>query len=164
MRARDDPMLRTIVAASCAAALLTAGAAHAQVKRTGEATAPISQMVGVPKAYDTFYVAGATASQPGKPIPADMDTKAQSLVIFEKIKALLATEKMTMGDVVMMRVYLVADAAKGGKMDSPGMNEAFRQYFGTADQPNKPARVTIQVAALGSPTTLVEIEAQAARK
>ena len=49
-------------------------------------------------------------------------------------------------------------------MDSPGMNEAYRTFFGTPEQPNKPARATVQVAALGSPTTLVEIEVQAVKK
>jgi enamine deaminase RidA (YjgF/YER057c/UK114 family) len=44
------------------------------------------------------------------------------------------------------------------------MNEAYRQFFGTPEQPNKPARVTVQVAALGSPATLVEISLQAAKK
>jgi enamine deaminase RidA (YjgF/YER057c/UK114 family) len=64
----------------------------------------------------------------------------------------------------MMRVYLVGVATNEGLMDSAGMNEAYRTFFGTRDQPNKPARATVQVAALGSPTTLVEIEVQAVKK
>jgi enamine deaminase RidA (YjgF/YER057c/UK114 family) len=48
-------------------------------------------------------------------------------------------------------------------MDAPGMNEVFRTFFGTAEQPNKPTRSTVQVAQLGRPTTLVEIEAIAAK-
>ena len=42
------------------------------------------------------------------------------------------------------------------------MNEVFRSFFGTAEQPNRPTRSTIQVAALGRPGMYVEIEAVAA--
>ena len=68
-----------------------------------------------------------------------------------------------MGDVVMMRVYLAADPAVGGKFDSAGMNAAFSKFFGTPEQPNKPARSTFGVAALVAAGALVEIEVQAAR-
>ena len=37
------------------------------------------------------------------------------------------------------------------------------KYFGTADQPNKPARSTVQVAALVTPGALLEVEVQAVR-
>ena len=42
------------------------------------------------------------------------------------------------------------------------MNEAYRQFFGTAAQPNRPARMTTQVPKLAGPF-LVEIEVQAAK-
>ena len=63
----------------------------------------------------------------------------------------------------MMRVFLVADPAKDGKMDFAGMMAGYNQFFGTADQPNKPARITVQIAGLASPGSLVEIEAQAVK-
>ena len=69
-----------------------------------------------------------------------------------------------MADVVMMRVLLVGDPAKEGKMDFPGMMEAYKTYFGTATQPNKPSRITSQVASLVQDGMLVEIEVQAAKK
>jgi len=43
------------------------------------------------------------------------------------------------------------------------MNAVFKTFFGSEDQPNRPARTTVQVAALGRPTTLVEIEAMVAK-
>jgi enamine deaminase RidA (YjgF/YER057c/UK114 family) len=43
------------------------------------------------------------------------------------------------------------------------MNAAFNKYFGTSEQPNKPARSTVQVAALVTPGALLEVEVQAAR-
>ena len=67
-----------------------------------------------------------------------------------------------MSDVVMMHVYLVADPASG-KMDFAGMNAGFMQFFGTAAQPNKPARTTVQVAGLVGAGALVEIDAVAAK-
>ena len=49
------------------------------------------------------------------------------------------------------------------KLDFAGMNAAYAKFFGTPDQPNKPARTTVQVAALVAAGALVEIEVQAAR-
>jgi enamine deaminase RidA (YjgF/YER057c/UK114 family) len=63
-----------------------------------------------------------------------------------------------------MRVLLVGDPAKGGKMDFMGMMEAYKTFFGTAEQPNKPSRITSQVSGLVAGGMLVEIEVQAARK
>ena len=68
-----------------------------------------------------------------------------------------------MGDVVQMQVYLAGDPAKGGAMDFFAMNEAYLQYFGTAEQPNKPVRAAVQVAKLAAPGALVEIMVVAVR-
>jgi enamine deaminase RidA (YjgF/YER057c/UK114 family) len=68
-----------------------------------------------------------------------------------------------MGDIVMMRVYMVADPAMENRLDFAGMNAAYAKFFGTADQPNKPARSTVQVAALVTQGALLEVEVQAAR-
>jgi len=40
---------------------------------------------------------------------------------------------------------------------------AYRQFFGSAEQPNKPSRSAVQVAALAAPGALVEIEVIAAK-
>ena len=42
------------------------------------------------------------------------------------------------------------------------MMSAYREFFGTAAQPNRPARSTMQVAGLVDPGWLVEIEVTAA--
>ena len=80
-----------------------------------------------------------------------------------KIQNLLKDQGLGMGDVVMMRVYMAADPAMENKLDFAGMNAAYAKFFGTAEQPNKPARSTVQVAALVAAGALVEIEVQAAR-
>lgn len=92
------------------------------------------------------------------------DTRAQTLSALMKVEVLLKEQGLTMRDVVFMHVYLVGDPASGGKMDFAGMNAAFTQFFGTAAQPNKPARTAIQVAGLASAGALVKIEATAARR
>jgi enamine deaminase RidA (YjgF/YER057c/UK114 family) len=100
-----------------------------------------------------------TAADRDKGTPAVYgDTKAQAGSAVGKIAALLKEQGLGMGDVVMMHVYLVGDPANGGKLDFAGMNAAYSQFFGTKEQPNKPARSAMQVAALAAVGPLVEIE------
>jgi enamine deaminase RidA (YjgF/YER057c/UK114 family) len=63
-----------------------------------------------------------------------------------------------MGDVVKMTVFMVADPTKDNKLDFAGLMSGYTKFFGTAEQPNKPARSAVQVAALVAPGALVEIE------
>lgn len=151
---------------AAAALIASAGAVHAaELKHVGAPNSPIAQAVVVPAGATTVYVSGITP-KPVTPAangaPADFgDIKAQTTSSLTQISDILKGEDMTMGDVVMMRVYMAADST--GKIDTAGMNEVFRTFFGTADQPNKPARVTFQVARLVNPALLIEIEAQAAK-
>ncbi len=117
---------------------------------------------------DTLYVSGQVpdAIKPaaqGVPAEYAADTRTQSENVFNKIQAILKDQGLAMGDVVMMHVYLVGDPKMGGKMDFPGMMAAYTQFFGSATQPNKPARSTVQVASLVAPGALVEIEVIAVR-
>lgn len=64
---------------------------------------------------------------------------------------------------VKLTVFLVGDPKLGGKLDFKGFSEAYGQFFGTADQPNKVARSVVQVSALANPAFLVEIEATAVK-
>jgi enamine deaminase RidA (YjgF/YER057c/UK114 family) len=84
--------------------------------------------------------------------------------VLKRIEDALKSQGATMGDVVMMRVLLVGDPAKGGKMDFMGMMESYKTFFGTPEQPNKPSRITSQITSLVQGGMLVEIEVQAARK
>lgn len=151
--------------AALAATLLATGANAQGIERTGNPAGVIASTVTIPAGYKMVYLSGSTASpmDPAKPDSVG-DTKAQTLNILTKMKATLEGMGMTMGDIVKINVFLVGDPAKEGKMDAPAMNEVFKTFFGTAEQPNKPARSTVQVAALGRPWTLVEIEGVAAKK
>ena len=144
-------------------ALLLSVAAGAQttVRHIQQPDRPIATGVWV---GDTLYLSGQLASPqtPADPAKgtADVygDTEAQSTSALTKIQAALKAEGLTMGDVVMMHVFLAGDPAKGGKLDFSGMMAAYTRFFGTNDQPNKPARSAMQVAALAAPWALVEIE------
>ena len=161
-------MMRLTSAAGAAFALAgLAMPAHAQdIVHKGAETAAIAQSVLVPPGATTVYVSGLTPDAiPGmaETDPARYgDTEAQTRSILKKINAALAEQGMGPGDVVMMRVLLVATPATG-KMDFAGMMKAYKEVYGTATQPMKPARITSQVVALVNPLFLVEIEAQAAK-
>ena len=145
-----------------AAMVLRAGFAQAQVAVKHIQTEKAAIATGV-WAGDTFYLSGQTASpitpaDIAKGTPADYgDTRAQAANLFAKIQKLLQAQGLDMKDVVKMTVFLGADP-KTGKMDFAGMNAEYAKFFGTADQPNKPARSAVQVANLVSPTALLEIE------
>jgi 2-iminobutanoate/2-iminopropanoate deaminase len=92
------------------------------------------------------------------------DTKTQTISALNRIKTILERHGYKMSDVVRMTVYLAADPRRGdGRMDFEAMNEAYRMFFGTAENPNLVARSTVQVAGLASPFYLVEIEVTAAK-
>jgi enamine deaminase RidA (YjgF/YER057c/UK114 family) len=154
------------VLAIALALVLGAGAfpAQAQIARTGSQTSPIASTVTIPAGSDLIYVSGALPSPLDPAKPTDYgDTEAQTRSVIRKLKATLEGQGLTLGDVVMMRVYLTGVPALGGKMDFAGMMKGYNAFFGTPQQPNKPARATVQVAALVIPTAYVEIEVTAAR-
>lgn len=133
------------------------------VRTSANPTAVISSTATVPAAMNLIYLSGSTASpvDPAKPDEFG-DTRTQTLSILTKMKATLEGMGLTMGDIVKINVFMVAPTP-GGHMDSAAMNEVFKTFFGTPEQPNKPTRSTVQVAALGRPTTLIEIEGIAAK-
>jgi enamine deaminase RidA (YjgF/YER057c/UK114 family) len=129
---------------------------------------PISSAVTVKAGTDTYFLSGALAPVVNKDAPkgstaAYGDTETQTVGALNQIKATLARLGLTMGDVVKMTIFLVGDPAKDNKMDFAGMMTGYKQFFGTADQPNKPSRSAVQVAALAAPGALIEIEVIAAK-
>lgn len=160
------------VAAAVAATLMLVSAADAaDIVRhplAGGSKFPIARAVEVPAGKTIYFHSGIT------PAPLDAkaaegspeywgDTKTQALSAFGRIKESLDSLGLSFKDVVAMTVYLVGDPAKGGRMDFAGFMSAYTQYFGTPEQPNLPARSTVQVAGLVAPGMLVEIEVQLAK-
>ncbi|AXI04564.1 hypothetical protein HYN46_05410 [Aquirhabdus parva] len=141
-----------------------------EIKRTGipNSTFPISLAVSIPANTKITFISGTLAdvSNPDAPkgsIEAYGDTQTQATSIIKKIEKLLANEGLTLSDVVKVNVFLVGDPKLDGKMDFNGLNAAYSQYFGSPDQPNKPVRTALQVAALPMPGGLLEIEMTAAK-
>jgi enamine deaminase RidA (YjgF/YER057c/UK114 family) len=111
-------------------------------------------------AGDTLYVSGSLDPD----LKTHTDTTSQTVGLIKDIQKLLESQKLTLSDVVMMHVYLAGDPAKDGKMDFDGMMAGYSQFFGTRDQPNKPARTTVQVVLpAGVRGALVEIDLIAVR-
>ena len=126
-------------------------------------TARIASMAIVPEGSRLVFVSGTTPAPLDPSNPEEMgDTRTQTLSVLNRIKAALEAQGMDMGDIVKMTVFLVGVPELDGRMDSAAMNEVFATFFGTAEQPNRPTRSTIQIAALGRPKMYVEIEAIAA--
>jgi enamine deaminase RidA (YjgF/YER057c/UK114 family) len=131
----------------------------APVKHNQTKDVIISKSVMVPAGYDTFYFSGLTA---GRPADGEQpgDTEAQATKVLETMKANLAEEGLTFGNVVKMNAFLAPDP-NTSILDRDGWTRAYNKYFGTEDQPNKPARSTIPTN-FGN-TTLIEIEVIAVR-
>ncbi|AZR36025.1 RidA family protein [Xanthomonas vasicola] len=147
------------------------GAAHAAEvirHKIPNSDFPIAAAVEIPAGKATVYVSGKVPAVIDTSAPKDSaaaygDTKAPTVSVLNQIKQQLATLGLGMGDVVKMQVFLVGDPAMGGKMDFNGFMEGYRQFFGTKEQPNLPARSAFQIAALGNPLYRVEIEVVAVR-
>jgi len=153
-----------------AAAGLLAGSAMAagvEVKRNGAPEALFAESVW---AGDTLYLSGFLSDpdtpadkEKGTPPAWTSDTNTQAVNILKKIDAKLKEQGLTMGDVVQLEAFLAGDPARGDMMDFAGWNTAYKQFFGTAEQPNKPVRATVQVAHLAAPGAMIEVMVTAVR-
>ena len=163
------------VAGLLAAAVLSGCAANGVP--TGEVTRykipgssfPISNAVEVSPGVSTVYLSGKVPAMLDKSKPATDpaayggDTEGQTVNVLKSIEAQLKSMGLSMSDVIKMQVFLVKDPAKGNKMDFAGFMKGYTQFFGTAEQPNLPARSAFEIAALANPAWLVEIEVVAVR-
>jgi len=152
--------LRHALLAAALAAASTFAHAQAEVKHIQAAKSFIATGVW---AGDTYYLSGQTATpitpaDAAKGTPAAFgDMKTQAASVFAKIQKSLQEQGLDMKDVVKATVFMAADPTTG-KLAFADMNGEFAKYFGTKDQPNKPARSAVQVAALVAPGALLEVE------
>jgi enamine deaminase RidA (YjgF/YER057c/UK114 family) len=152
-------------------ALAHVPAAHAQPVtrlKLDNPAIPIAQAVLVPPGYATLYVSGTPANPRDANAPFSSptrwgDTAQQTSNALDRIQATLTRFGLTFADVVKANVYLAGDPARGGDIDYRAMNIEWAKRFGTAAQPNKPARSTVR-AGLVIPGTLVEIDMIAVKK
>ncbi len=163
MNSRTKTLLLALMAGSV---LLAAGpkASAAEIDRLyGEnAMSPIAAGVKVPAGYDTYYISGAlpqavTPAANGQPADfGDMATQTRS--VLNGLKASMDKMGVGFGDVVAAHVFL------DPKADFMAMNKVWAEEFGTAAQPNKPARAAFRTNALVLPGAMLEIEFVAAKK
>ena len=154
---------KTIAAATLAATLLAGTAQAADIERVyGEnAASPIAAAVSVPPGYTTYYISGAlpkpvTPAANGQPAVFG-DTGAQTRSVLDSLKATMDKMGIGFGDVVAAHVFLSETA------DFAAMNKVWATEFGTATQPNKPARAAFRTYALVLPGADLEIEFIAAK-
>jgi enamine deaminase RidA (YjgF/YER057c/UK114 family) len=160
-------MVRRATCLGLALACAATPAAAQEIRREAAQGAPIANSVELPAGSRIVYVSGTVpdvadpAAARGTPQRYG-DTAAQTRSVLRTLEIRLKAHGMTLGDVVMMRVFLVAPPGREA-MDFAGMMTAYREFFGTAAQPNRPARSTMEVSGLVDPDWLVEIEVTAAR-
>ena len=151
--------------------LLGSVCANADVTRhplPNNSTFPISQAVEVSSNTSLVYHSG-TLPGPANPDAEQGsreywgDTEAQANSVFERMAASLENLGLGFGDVVKMTVFLVGDPELDGRMDFAGFMRSYSKYFGTEEQPNKPARSAFQIAALARPNVFIEVEVVLAR-
>jgi len=152
--------------------VLGSACANADVTRhplPNNSTFPISRAVEVTADTVLIFHSG-TVPGPEKPDEERGsrayygDTETQALNVFSKMEQSFEQLGVGFGDVIKMTVFLVGDPEMDGRMDFGGFMKAYTLYFGTDEQPNKPARSAFQIAGLaGGPGMLVEVEVIIAR-
>lgn len=115
--------------------------------------------IKIPPGAETLYLSGSGASRQADGTWGDMEQ--QTIDTFNSFKETLEAEGWSMADIVQVRAFAVA--GEFGLLDFDGFNRAYRQFFGTEENPMKPVRSFVQIAGLVVPGWLVEIEIRAAR-
>lgn len=171
MSLRTPVMVTGLLAAAVLSGCAASGVPTGEVTRykIPGSSFPISNAVEVSPGVSTVYLSGKVPAMLDKSKPATDpaayggDTEGQTVNVLKSIEAQLKSMGLSMSDVIKMQVFLVKDPAKGNKMDFAGFMKGYTQFFGTAEQPNLPARSAFEIAALANPAWLVEIEVVAVR-
>jgi enamine deaminase RidA (YjgF/YER057c/UK114 family) len=132
----------------------TPATVNPNIKSYGPAASPIASGKALKAGSGLYFSAGAVPS-------VDGDLKTQALSALGILKTRLAEAGMGFKDVLFLRAYVVPEA--DGSFDRKGWGEAYGTFFGTAEQPQKPARTTIPVHSLPRPNWKIEIDVIAAQ-
>lgn len=136
-----------------------------QVTFYGAPTSAISSAVAVPANQAYYWTSGTVPpvidfSAPARTIARYGDMKTQATGILQRFETLLGETGLTLGDVVYLRAYLVADP-ETHEVDYQSWFDAYALFFNNETNPTKVARSTVAVAGLVDPGWLIEIEAVA---
>ncbi|MDA8962280.1 RidA family protein [Congregibacter sp.] len=162
------PIVLSLLGAMFAFGSLSVLAQEITRNKTPGSDFPIAQSVQVPGASELIFVSGAVPKpivEGGDPDhPATYgDTEAQTVSVLKEVQSRLQRLGLDMGDVVMMRAYLVGTPQTDNRMDFAGFMRGYTQFFGTEEQPHLPSRSAFQIAGLARAGWFVEIEVVAAR-
>ena len=132
------------------------------VNPTGLPQIDVYRQVSVATGSKLVNVAGQVAWDAGGQTIGEGDLAAQVEQCYLNVGTALAGVGASFSDVVKLTLFVAADP-RTGTMDFAGVNEGFRAFFGTAENPETVARSTFEVAGLVGPHFLIEIEAIAAK-
>jgi enamine deaminase RidA (YjgF/YER057c/UK114 family) len=160
----DAPVAEVAEVAEVVAAVETASAAApiatsiGGIERKGEGR-HFYTTIKIPAGAETLYLSGSGASRKEDGSMGTMEEQTRST--FANFKTTLEAEGWSMSDIVQVRAFAVA--GEYGVLDFDGFNRAYREFFGSEDNPLKPVRSFVQIAGLVVPGWLVEIEIRAVR-
>ena len=111
-----------------------------------------------------FFTWGVTANPRSRVIamrglPDDErygDTYTQAHGVLQQLTEDLSAVGLTLRDVAHVRAYVVGDAEN--PPDFEGWDRAYREYFGTAAVPHRPARTTVGISRLFIAAYRIEVE------
>jgi len=106
---------------------------------TPHAPAPIGPYNQAVMVGNTLYTSGQIAIDPATGILVTNDIQAETRLVMENLKAVLAAAEMTFEEVVKATIF-ISDMNNFSKI-----NEVYAQYF---DEKTAPARETVEVANL----------------
>jgi enamine deaminase RidA (YjgF/YER057c/UK114 family) len=138
-----------------AAALIGSLTASAQVRKQiplPPAQGSLPDVSGAVWAGNLLFVSGWLDPD----LETHTDLKSQTVGVFKNLQSFLESQKLTLGDVVMIHAYI------GSVAGYDGYRAGYAQFFG--NQPNKPAHTTLQVVLPAARRgALVEIDLIAVR-
>lgn len=152
---RSRLSIAAILIAAVSGAAFTASAA--EITRYNEGNYFYTSIT-IPPGAETMYLSGSGA----RPLPDGSwgDMEQQTVNTFSRFKETLEAQGWSMSDIVQVRAFAVAGP---DGLDFAGFNAGYAQFFGTADNPEKPVRSFVEINDLVVDGWLVEIEIRAAR-
>ena len=154
----DAPVAEVVAAVETASVAAPVATSIGGIERKGEGR-HFYTTIKIPAGAETLYLSGSGASRKEDGSMGTMEEQTRST--FANFKTTLEAEGWSMSDIVQVRAFSVA--GEYGVLDFDGFNRAYREFFGSEDNPLKPVRSFVQIAGLVVPGWLVEIEIRAVR-
>lgn len=129
-----------------------------EIERKGEGR-HFYTTIRVPPNAEYLYLSGAGASRLEDGTWGDMEQQTRDTL--NGFKEKLEAEGWSMSDIIQVRAYGVAD--ENDFLDFDGFNSAYREFFGTEENPMKPVRAFVEIKDLVVDGWLIELEVKAAR-